>query len=155
MKAYYICVYICLVRGCYVCACAHLCVLHTDVHTHIHNIHAPSIYMYTHTHARTHARTRTIPSCVLSDGTARMRAFFGQGTGPLYLDNVQCLGTEEHILDCPSSASGLRFCAHFEDAGVQCAGILPLLCVCLYNVYVRRKVRIRTILGFSCANLGS
>ena len=46
-------------------------------------------------------------------------AHFGQGTGPIHLDNVHCSGHEESIFDCHSSGLGI-YCSHNEDASVQC-----------------------------------
>ena len=51
---------------------------------------------------------------------ARTRAFFGQGTGAIYLDNVQCTGTELTLLSCSANPIGNHNCAHSEDAGVEC-----------------------------------
>ena len=45
-------------------------------------------------------------------------AFFGQGSGPIFLDDLGCLGTESSLLDC--SAVTQHNCAHSEDAGVRC-----------------------------------
>ena len=44
------------------------------------------------------------------------------GTGQIWLDNVQCRGTETRLIDCPANAIGTHNCAHSEDAGVSCAG---------------------------------
>ena len=46
------------------------------------------------------------------------RAAFGQGTGPLFLVNVRCTGTESSLLSC--SRSGIAYCSHSSDAGVVC-----------------------------------
>ena len=51
---------------------------------------------------------------------AVLRAGFGQGADPIWLDNVDCRGTEENIDSCPHNAWGVHNCGHFEDAGVVC-----------------------------------
>lgn len=50
----------------------------------------------------------------------RQRAFYGQGSGAIQLDDVRCAGTENRLIDCPSSPVGIHNCAHSEDAGVTC-----------------------------------
>ena len=47
-------------------------------------------------------------------------AFFGQGTGPILIDNVQCTGTESRLFDCTHST--IDNCVHAEDAGARCQG---------------------------------
>ncbi len=51
---------------------------------------------------------------------APSQAFFGAGTGDIVLDNLQCVGTESRLIDCPSNGINIHNCAHFEDAGVTC-----------------------------------
>jgi len=49
------------------------------------------------------------------------RAKYGQGIGPVWLNNVQCTGGERSLLDCPHSGWGnVGSCAHGNDAGVKC-----------------------------------
>ena len=52
--------------------------------------------------------------------TARPRAFNGQGSGQIWLDNVTCIGTEGTIGNCLHNGWGSHNCSHREDAGVNC-----------------------------------
>ncbi|KAM9286907.1 macrophage receptor MARCO [Morus bassanus] len=42
------------------------------------------------------------------------------GTGPIWLDDVNCNGREHSILDCAKPDWGVNNCSHNEDAGVEC-----------------------------------
>ena len=49
---------------------------------------------------------------------------FGNGSGPIYFDELDCYGTEESLTLCNRfSPLGLYECDHSEDAGVVCKGI--------------------------------
>ena len=57
---------------------------------------------------------------------ARSSAIFGQGTGPVFLDDLKCTGLEYRLFDCPGRAIETTPCSHSEDAGVECvAGMSP------------------------------
>ena len=56
---------------------------------------------------------------------ARDGALFGEGSGPIVLDNVQCSGSESMILDCTANDIGVHNCDHSEDAGVTCQPSSP------------------------------
>ena len=47
-------------------------------------------------------------------------AAYGQGTGPILLDDVRCAGTETRLIECPASPITTHNCVHFEDASVRC-----------------------------------
>ena len=53
-------------------------------------------------------------------GAAAITAGFPDGTGQIWLDEVQCLGAETRLIDCPANALGSHDCSHIEDAGVTC-----------------------------------
>ena len=48
-------------------------------------------------------------------------AAFGEGMDRIWLDNVQCAGSEGKLADCPSNAVGIHSCTHAQDAGVRCS----------------------------------
>ena len=45
---------------------------------------------------------------------------FGQGSGDIFLDGVQCNGTETNLKDCKHKGIGVHYCYHKEDASVIC-----------------------------------
>ena len=61
--------------------------------------------------------------CLLG-AIARYGAFYGQSSGPIFLSNLRCTGKEFKLLDCARDMYAVRFCTHYEDAGVKCQGKL-------------------------------
>ena len=73
--------------------------------------------------------TPSILQCVYhyiisSAGLSYTNAYFGQGTGLIFMDNVQCASNDAKLLHCPSSPilQVSSTCGHEDDAGVACEG---------------------------------
>ena len=52
----------------------------------------------------------------------RHGAFYGQGSGRIWLNNLNCTGTELTIANCLHRGSGIGNCSHSKDAGAKCFG---------------------------------
>ena len=52
--------------------------------------------------------------------TAHRGAHFGQGSGQILVDNLQCTGTEASLLECSHSGINIHDCGHSKDASVTC-----------------------------------
>ena len=48
------------------------------------------------------------------------KAYFGQGRGNIWLDNLKCNGSERKLSSCHHNGWGIHNCIHDEDAGVSC-----------------------------------
>ena len=59
-------------------------------------------------------------------------AQYGQGTGAIVADDVQCIGSEDNLQSCTFTTN--HNCGHSEDAGVSCQGEIMTTYCC--NVLV-------------------
>lgn len=56
---------------------------------------------------------------LILDAIAYRNAFFGEGEGPVFLDNLGCTGNEQSIVNC-SASRNTAFENHNKDSGVKC-----------------------------------
>ena len=58
-----------------------------------------------------------------------INAFYGRGSGPIWLDYLRCTGNETSLLNCSHSGIGITryYCGHDDDVGVECPGILVVV----------------------------
>ena len=52
----------------------------------------------------------------------RSSTLYGQGTGVIRLNKLDCIGSEGSLLQCLPNRQQTRVCDHSEDAGVRCGG---------------------------------
>ena len=50
----------------------------------------------------------------------RYNAYYGQDIGQIWLDNLNCTGTELSVVNCSHRGWGIENCTHGDDAGVKC-----------------------------------
>ena len=69
----------------------------------------------------------------VSGGIPYNNAFFGAGTGPIYLDEVACTSSDSKLLECSSRPILAHNCRQSSDAGVGCEGKVFQKLKCLVN----------------------
>ena len=83
-----------------------------------------------------------ISMCV--DAIGRQGAPFGEGQGPILMDDLRCTGNERRLVNCTHLSD--HNCGHHEDAGVICQQnsmilklfVCALLIIILHTCYMCR-----------------
>uniref|UniRef100_H0ZYB1 CD163 molecule n=1 Tax=Taeniopygia guttata TaxID=59729 RepID=H0ZYB1_TAEGU len=83
---------------------------------------------------------------------AFVSAHYGEGSGQIWLDDVNCTGAESDLWTCPSRAWGQHNCQHKEDAGVLCSDFLALRLVNGNDCAGRVEVFYNGTWGSVCSN---
>jgi len=75
---------------------------------------------------------------------AKSAAYFGQGSGPIWMDEVNCAGNESSLKNCRTRGWGIPNCGHSKDAGVTCTGepktITKLKCTVFIVLIILRPI---------------
>jgi len=56
--------------------------------------------------------------------TSHLNSYFGVGTGPLFIQQSSCSGSETSLLGCSTQYLPTYTCNHYQDVGVTCEGML-------------------------------
>ena len=73
---------------------------------------------------------------------APIKAPFGQGSGRIWLDDVNCLGHERSIAMCSHRGWGINNCGHDEDASVICSSKYVNT-----DLHFRQQIKVAAISG--------
>ena len=68
--------------------------------------------------------------CGFVGAVALPSAYYGEGSGPIVLDEVACTGVESSLIECDRHGLGSHNCVHSEDSSVICEGNL----VCIHII---------------------
>ncbi|XP_063291079.1 lysyl oxidase homolog 4 [Pelobates fuscus] len=85
-------------------------------------------------------------------------AKYGQGAGPIWLDNIRCSGAESSLAECESNGWGVTDCKHSEDVGILCstsrlrASEQPLTLTAQHTKKIE-EIRIKPILARAKASM--
>ncbi len=74
---------------------------------------------------------------------AKSEAYFGQGSGPIWVDDVQCAGNESTLNSC-SNRWGIHNSSHQHDAGVICQ------CESKYSIELHNNFRKQILFTYLC-----
>ena len=78
----------------------------------------------------------------VTGGRAYHNAYFGAGSGAIFLDDVQCISSSSQLLECPSRPILSHNCLHSDDAGVGCEGMFDMM---MHDISFNKSVKVRTV----------
>ena len=58
-----------------------------------------------------------------ADSLPISKSFYGNVSNPILLDNLNCRGGEEDLLQCTHNGIGVHNCDSSANAGVKCEGM--------------------------------
>ena len=58
--------------------------------------------------------------CIGATAYRTVSSTFGGGSGPVFLTNLGCQGSESSLLNCSRSVFVGSYCTHGRDVGVKC-----------------------------------
>lgn len=70
----------------------------------------------------------------------KQQAFFGEGNGRIWMDELECTDYDTDLLTCSQNAMGIHNCVHGEDAGVVCnifAGMHVHWCIYIWTRFLK------------------
>lgn len=73
-------------------------------------------------------------------------ATFGQGSGPIWLDDVRCFGNETALKNCQHSGFGVHNCGHHKDASAVCECKFVSIVLTVFMSWEFHKINVMEVL---------
>ena len=99
---------------------AHFSVIdkHKDSQNNMHSLQQCKTTIIIHNYFNGLHKSAT--NSIDSGGSPHSDAYFGEGSGPINLDHVQCSGTEYNLTECETANNMRKEISHSQDVGVKC-----------------------------------